>query len=108
MDDITDHARQHLVPLVRRREYEYMLVDRPTIENINATAEELHLITKQYKLTIREAQIMWLLRNYVPVDLSLIPSIRMHLMNIRKKLTSHNVSINNLWRGVYQLSIVGD
>lgn len=87
---------------------EYLCVDRPTLDNITATHKEITILQYQYDLTIREAEIMWLLRAHLPVDLSLIPSARTHLYAIRKKLLAHNVEIKNLWRGVYQLSIVGD
>lgn len=93
------------VAVLRR---EYMLVDRPTLDNVTATDEELFTLCEQYSFTIREAQIMWLLRAKIPTDLSLIVSARTHVYNMRNKLKPHNMEIQNLWRGVYQLSIVGD
>ena len=87
---------------------EYLLVDRPTLENITASKEEINVIVREYSLTNREAEIFWLLRSHLPVDLSLITAARTHLHAMRKKLKPHNVEIKSLWRGVYQLSIVGD
>ena len=94
--------------VVAQTRREYLLVDRPTLDNVTADISELNAIRERYDLTLREAEIMWLLRNYLPVDLSLIPSARTHLYAIRKRLKLHNVEIKSLWRGVYQLSIVGD
>lgn len=93
------------VAVLRR---EYMLVDRPTLENVTATNEEINMLIDKYNFTIREAQIMWLLRAKLPTDLSLIVSARTHVYNMRNKLKPHNMEIQNLWRGVYQLSVVGD
>lgn len=99
-------VEQRVVTLQRR---EYLCVDRPTIDNVTATNSELNLIRSQYDLTLMEAQIIWLLRNFIPVDLSLIPSARTHIHSMRRKLKKYsNIEIKNLWRGVYQLLIVGD
>lgn len=97
---------QRVVALPQRREY--LVVDRPVLDNVTAGEEEIQVLVRQYNLTVREAEIIWLLRNHVPIDLSLIPAARTHIHAMRKKLIGHNVEIKNLWRGVYQLSIVGD
>lgn len=100
-------VEQRVVAQLRR---EYLLVDRPMLSNVTATVAELSGYCSVFNLTMREAKIMWLLRGYLPVDLSLIPAARTHIYAMRKKikLAGHNLEIKSLWRGVYQLSIVGD
>lgn len=98
------HVAKSVVEVTRR---EHLVVDKPTLDNITASDAALLVLCDMYNLTRREAEILWLLRAN-PVDLSLIPSLRTHLYSIRKKLKPFNLEIKSLWRGVYELSIVGD
>lgn len=96
---------QKVIPVTRR---EYIIVDRPRLEDVTVDDLTLGKYKHSYGFTQREAEIWWLLRRGKEVDLSLIPSARTHIYSMRKKLKDHQFKIDSCWRGVYRLSIVGD
>jgi hypothetical protein len=84
---------------------EYIMIDQPSRDNL-ASEQELLPFKERFSLTSAEAQILWFLRSREPIDLSLIVTHRTHMYNLRRKIKPFNMDIKNLFRGVYQLSVV--